>query len=265
MYPVRLFSRPNLLLLTLVFLSLHSAAPALTRSAMPNVAEQYLLSAANKDRAAHGLAPLRHDPILAQAAAGHAREMARHSDISHGFPGEPDLTARAATVGARFSLITENVAEAPDSALIHDLWMHSKGHRANLLDPNVDAVGISVIVRDEQLYAVEDFASTVPELTLDQQEETVAELLAQTGVQVVNSRSSIIADARQTCATTSGYVGSRRPWFVLRYTAGSLAQIPSQIADRLNSSKYHQAAVGACPATDQGGFTGYNLAILLYP
>ena len=254
--------------LFLVALSLgwvNSAALALTHSALPTVAEQYLLAAANRDRSARGLAPLRRDPVLAEAAAGHAREMARHSDISHGFPGEPDLAARAATVGVRFSLITENVAEAPDSALIHDLWMHSEGHRANLLDPKVDSVGIAVIVRDEQLYAVEDFASIVPELTLDQQEATISELLGRSGIQVLSSQSPIVADARQTCASNSGYVGNRRPGFVLRYTASTLSDLPSQLAGRLTSGKYHQAVVGACAATDLKGFSAYNLAILLYP
>jgi len=60
----------------------------------PNVAEQYLLAAANQNRAAHGLPPLHRDPILAQAALYHARQMAAHANISHQFPGEPDLSVR---------------------------------------------------------------------------------------------------------------------------------------------------------------------------
>lgn len=253
------------LLVVLASLPLSPVAQALTRLASPSVAEQYLLAAANKDRVEHGLSPLRRDPVLSEAAASHAREMARHNDISHGFPGEPDLASRAATVGVRFSLITENVAEAPDSALIHDLWMHSEGHRANLLDPNVDSVGISVIVQEEQLYAVEDFASTVPDLTLEQQELTVSQLLALSGVQIASQKASLSADARHTCSTSSGFVGSRRPWFVLRYTASSLTDLPNQLAERLSSGKYHEAVVGACSGNEAGGFTGYNLAILLYP
>jgi hypothetical protein len=255
----------TLFLVSLLLGSVSTTARALTRSSTAAVAEQYLLSAANKDRAARGLSPLRRDPVLAEAAAGHAREMARHSDISHGFPGEPDLASRAATVGVRFSLITENVGEAPDFELIHDLWMHSEGHRANLLDPKVDSIGISVVAQDEQLYAVEDFATTVPNLTLDQQEATISQLLGRTGVQVIQGEAPVVADARQTCATSTGYIGSRRPWFVLRYTAASLADLPNQLASRISSGKYHQAVVGACPAGDIGGFSAYNLAILLYP
>lgn len=230
----------------------------------PNVAEQYLLAAANQDRAAHGLPPLHRDPVLAEAALYHARQMAAHAGISHQFPGESDLSARGARAGAHFSLITENVAEAPDSAMIHDLWMHSKGHRENLLDPNVDSVGISVVARDHQFFAVEDFARTVKPLSFNEQEMTVATLLEQSGLQI-GGKGIRVEDARRTCSMPTGYAGRRQPWFIMRYTAGRLTELPSQLQSRLNSGKYHQAAVGACVSTDSGPFTAYNIAVLLYP
>jgi uncharacterized protein YkwD len=225
------------------------------------VAEQYLLAAANEDRVNQGLQPLRFDPVLAEASAVHAREMAAHAEISHQFDGEPALAARGANAGAHFSLITENVAEAPTSVIIHNLWMHSPGHRANLLDPNVDSIGIAIVTRDHQLYAVEDFASTVQTLSLNQQERTVASVIAQSGMRVAETT----ADARQTCTMSSGYAGSRQPWYIMRYTAGSLNQIPSQLKSKLASGKYHQAVVGACSVTRNSPFTAYNIAVLLYP
>jgi uncharacterized protein YkwD len=225
------------------------------------VAEQYLLAAANEARANEGLAPVRLDPVLTEASAAHARQMAEHADISHQFNGEPDLAERGASVGAHFSLISENVGEAPSSVIIHDLWMHSPGHRANLLDPNVDSIGISVIIRDKELYAVEDFASTVQTLTLNEQEHTVGTVLAKSGLQVAETTQ----DARQTCTMSTGYAGSRQPWYIMRYTAASLDQIPSQLKTRLNSGKYHQAVVGACPTNRKTPFTAYNIAVLLYP
>lgn len=225
------------------------------------VAEQYLLAAANEARANEGLAPVRLDPVLTEASAAHARQMAEHADISHQFNGEPDLAERGASVGAHFSLISENVGEAPSSVIIHDLWMHSPGHRANLLDPNVDSIGISVIIRDKELYAVEDFASTVQTLTLNEQEHTVGTVLAKSGLQVAETTQ----DARQTCTMSTGYAGSRQPWYIMRYTAASLDQIPSQLKTRLNSGKYHQAIVGACPTNRKTPFTAYNIAVLLYP
>jgi hypothetical protein len=230
-----------------------------------NVAEQFLLAAANQDRVARGLKPLRHDPILAQAALAHAREMAAHRGISHRFPGELQLSARGAIAGARFSLITENVAQAPISAMIHDLWMESKGHRENILDPNVDTVGIAVVVRDHEYYAVEDFANNVMPLTVDAQETAVSDLVAKSGMKIANGRVMSEQDARQTCSMNSGYAGSSTPWYIMRYTAHDVTELPAQLLSRLNSGRYRQAVVSACSEKTAGPFTAYNIAVLLYP
>ena len=231
----------------------------------PNVAEQLLLNEANQDRVAHNLQALKRDTMLSQAALFHAFQMAEHADISHGFPGEPDLSQRGASAGVHFSLITENVAEAQDPTIIHDLWMHSSGHRANLLDPAVNVVGIAVVTRNQEIFAVEDFASTVDSLSLDDQELTVAALLNTTGLAIGNSDSQSVANARLTCTMASGYAGLRQPWYIMRYTASRLDHLPSQIKDRLNTGKYHQAVIGACPRSDSGAFSSYSIAILLYP
>jgi len=239
---------------------LHSQSAFATENNL-TVAEQYLFAAANQARVSQGLSPLRLDPVLTEASAQHAREMASHATISHQFEGEPELATRGANAGAQFSVISENVGEAPTSVIIHDLWMQSPGHRANLLDPSVDSIGIAIVTRDNQLYAVEDFASTVKTLTLNQQERAVAGVIAQSGMQVAETND----DARQTCTMSTGYAGSRQPWFIMRYTASSLNTIPSQLKSRLTSGRYHQAVVGACPPTRKSSFTAYNIAVLLYP
>lgn len=231
----------------------------------PSDAEQYLLAAANQDRIARGLQPLRLDPALTQAALAHAQEMAAHRGISHQFSDEPKLSERGAQAGVHFSLISENVAEAPAALMIHDLWMHSKGHRENLLDPNVDAVGISVIVRDHEYYAVEDFANLLQPLSFNAQESAVANLLAKSGMQIANGKVMSEQDARQTCSMSAGYVGSRQPWYIMRYTAHSVAELPAQLQSKLSSGRYHQAVVGACAENTQTSFASYNIAVLLYP
>jgi uncharacterized protein YkwD len=252
---------------SLVAFVLLALVPALAANRDPQpeasltVAEQYLLAAANQDRANQGLPALRLDPVLTRASAFHAREMAEHADISHQFDGEPELAERGANAGVHFSLIAENVGEAPTSVIIHDLWMHSPHHRANLLDPNVNTIGIAIVSRDNQLYAVEDFASTVEPLTLTQQEHAVAGVIAQSGLQVADTTS----DARETCTMSTGYAGSRRPRYIMRYTAASLDEVPSQLKTRLTSGKYHQAVVGACSASGSSPFSSYNIAVLLYP
>jgi uncharacterized protein YkwD len=229
--------------------------------ALRTVSEQYLFQEANAERVQRGIQPLRWDPLLYRAAGNHAREMAQRENISHQYPGEAELTERGKMAGARFSTIAENVAMAPSAQIIHTAWMKSPGHRENLLDPTVDSVGISVLKRNGELYAVEDFDRSVERMTFDEQEAQVGELLEQTArVQVASSE-----EARATCKMETGYAGSRQPWFVMRYTAGDLTRLPDQLKQKLATGKYHQAVVGACEARQKQAFTSFNIAVLLYP
>lgn len=229
--------------------------------AMRTVSEQYLFQAANAERVQRGLQPLRWDGSLYRAAINHAREMAQRQSISHQYPGEAELTERGKLAGARFSTIAENVAMAPTAPTIHRAWMNSEGHRDNLLDPTVDSVGISVLSRNGELYAVEDFDRSVQRMTLEEQESQVAELVQETArVSVASSD-----DARATCRMETGYAGSRQPWFVMRYTAGDLSRLPDQLKAKLATGKFHQAVVGACAGKQKQAFTSFNIAVLLYP
>lgn len=226
-----------------------------------SVAEQYLESAADQERAAEGLPPLRRDAALVAAARAHALLMVSNRTISHQFPGEPELAARAGAAGARFSRVTENVAEGPTPMEIESAWMHSPGHRRNLLDRDVDAVGIAVVASGGELYAVEDFERTVARLSLSEQEGQVAALLNPYGVQVLADH----ADARATCATESGYQGARRPFFVMRFTAAELNRLPQALESKLAAGQLHHAAVGACPDASEGAFSSYRIAVMLFP
>ena len=230
-----------------------------------SVAEQYLLAAANHERNSRGLPPLRYDPQLARAASLHARAMAEHGTISHQFAGEPELSERGSSAGVAFSLISENVGQAPDVVTIHDMWMHSEHHRSNLLDPAVDSAGISVVVRGRQFYAVEDFAKTVRHVGFEQQESAIAAQIQRLGRVTMTRNPELVAAARQTCALSSGFAGSRKPWFIMRFTSDSLTALPQELRTRINSPKYGEAAVGACSTNQQGPFTAYNFAVLLYP
>jgi hypothetical protein len=227
-----------------------------------SVAEQYLFACANAERAERGLPTLRWSVTLYEAADGHAREMAARASISHQYPGEPELAARGRSAGARFSEIAENVAQAPTAVLIHDAWMKSAGHRANLLDPNVDSVGIRVLKRNGQLYAVQDFSRSVQDLSLDEQERMVGALLQE---QAAITLLSAPDDARGTCAMETGYSGEARPGFVMRYTAADLTRLPDALKLRLASGKYRRGVVGACAVKGRQSFSAYNIAVLLYP
>ena len=249
-----------------VFLLFCSVSPLAVGSevlATPgSIAEQYLFSSANTERMQRGLKPLRWDDRLSRAAADHARAMADRASISHRYPGEADLASRGKLAGVRFSVIAENVAEASTAVRIHDAWMNSEDHRANLLDPEVDSVGISVLRRDGQLYAVEDFDRSVATVSLDEQELTIGGLLRRTGPVEVLPPSRA---ARQTCEMDTGFAGGRRPWFVMRYTADELNRLPGTLRQQLASGKFHVAEVGACEPDEDEGFTAFKIAVLLYP
>jgi uncharacterized protein YkwD len=97
--------------------------------------ERILFDAANNERAERSLPALQWDESLAAAARKHARRMAFYNILEHQLSGEPDLKARLTEAGARFSMIAENIAVAPNSETIHTGWMNSPGHRGNIPTP----------------------------------------------------------------------------------------------------------------------------------
>jgi hypothetical protein len=226
-------------------------------------AEQ-LFALANQARAEAGAGRLQWDPALAAAALQHCRRMAVEGPISHRYAGELNLTERAAQAGAHFSLIEENVAVGPAPAVIHDEWMRSPGHRANLLSRDVDRVGVAVVASGGELYAVADYARAVQSLTAPQVEARVADQIRVSGISILGDA----AQARAACATNHGVPGSPtglQPGFVMRWQDSDLTRLPQPLVDRLGSGKYRRAAVGSCPAQGvQGSFTAYRLAVLLY-
>ncbi|MGA3347670.1 MAG: CAP domain-containing protein [Candidatus Sulfotelmatobacter sp.] len=121
-------------------------------------AELKLLESVNRAREKQGLPGLRWSNELAIAARKHARVMAEHGDAQHGFPGEPGMAARATQAGAKFSSLSENVCLGARVEAIAAEFLNSPMHRANILDSGTDSIGVGVVERDGQLFAVEDFS-----------------------------------------------------------------------------------------------------------
>ena len=243
-------------------LCLSAAAQQGERTPQPAKAEQ-LFAMANATRAEEGRGRLVWDQALADAAMKHCMRMASEGPISHRYGGEPDLTARAADAGAHFSLIEENVAVGPYPGEIHQGWLHSPGHRANLLNADIDRVGIAVVAARGVLYAVADYARAVQVLSPTQVESKVASLVRSHGVSVVRDA----ADARAACRTDHGLPsgGSSQPQFVMRWQDANLDQLPPRLVESLSSGRYRRAAVGSCPGrAAEGAFTVYRVAVLLY-
>lgn len=123
-------------------------------------AEQELFASVNQARRAQGLPALKWNDSLATAARHHAAVMAAHGEAEHQFEGEPNLSARARQAGAHFGWLSENVIVGTSAQEVHDQFMNSTNHRANILDKDMDSAGIGVVERAGKLFAVEDFAQT---------------------------------------------------------------------------------------------------------
>jgi uncharacterized protein YkwD len=120
--------------------------------------ERDLFASVNQARRAQGLPPLRWDESLATAARRHAEVMADHGSAQHGFAGEPSLSVRVKQAGVHFKWLSENVFLGPSTQFIHTGFMQSPPHRANILDRDMDSIGVGVVERDRQFFAVEDFS-----------------------------------------------------------------------------------------------------------
>lgn len=246
------------ILMLLLTPSLRAAAAPAARPATGS-AEAVLFDAANRDRAAAGLPAFQWDAALAASALQHAQIMARRNTLSHQFPGEPPLQQRAMQAGARFSVIAENVAEGPSAGGLHAQWMNSAPHRANLLDHDLNAVGIAVVRNGNLFFGVEDFSEAVPEMNLDEQEQLVARLLAAQGIRSAGASE----EARKACKLDRGWAGEKART-MLRYETADLHRLPDDIVRKVRSGRYQSAGIGACEAGGETGFARFRIAILLY-
>ena len=223
--------------------------------------EQTLLQSANRERAAQGLAPLKWSDTLAEAARQHALRMAQQNTLSHQLPGEPGLADRASRAGARFSILAENVAEGPSAQSIHQQWMNSPPHRANLLDPQLDSVGIAVADRNGTLFAVEDFSLAVGGMSIREQEKTgrgAASKARAAPAGLRRGRPPVLRARQRIC------------WEPRTFLRCALCDPrPARTFQifwrrEFKTGKYHSAVVGACPLGRKSGFSGYRVAVLLY-
>jgi hypothetical protein len=244
-------------------LALLSSTALCAQSPPPDLPQDVseLLTLTNQDRAAQGLGPLRWSPELAQAAQLHDERMVQRNDLQHQFPDEPDLPTRAGQAGAHFRAVAENIALGPNAADIERQWMHSTVHRTNILDPQMNIIGIALVHHRGEVWAVEDFAHAVEALGPPEIEGRVIGLLAQQGMRDATAT----ADARQTCEMEHGSAGGSRPRFVMRWEGSDLNRLPDVLVSKLQTGQFRSAAVGVCGGAQPGqGFTTYRVAVLLY-
>ncbi|MDP2118837.1 MAG: CAP domain-containing protein [Hoeflea sp.] len=127
------------------------------------------LALVNQARSAEGLRPLELEYELTEAALAHARDMLARNYFAHTAPGGGTVLDRYRDAGGHVSrVVRENLSRCqgcrsqPDLSAVEDMhegWMASPGHRANILAEGLTDFGFAV-VQDSQgnRYGVQTFA-----------------------------------------------------------------------------------------------------------
>ncbi|MCK9352315.1 MAG: CAP domain-containing protein [Candidatus Paceibacterota bacterium] len=111
------------------------------------VREDEVLSWTNYYRAKEGLPLLARNSQLDAAALVKAKDMFARQYFEHVSPSGEDGADLITAAGYDYLLMGENLAEGnfSDAKDLVDAWMASPGHRANILKPQFDEIGISAI------------------------------------------------------------------------------------------------------------------------
>jgi uncharacterized protein YkwD len=138
--------------------SIATPVPAATQAGDARQTE--VLDLVNKERAQAGCKPLRFDSRLAAAATAHSEDMAKRGYFEHDNPDGTSPADRIEAIGYKWSSEGENIAAGYDSAeKVMDAWMHSEGHRENILNCGFTDIGIGVADYGyEAPYWTQDFA-----------------------------------------------------------------------------------------------------------
>ncbi|MBH0023158.1 cell wall-binding repeat-containing protein [Salinibacterium sp. SWN248] len=112
--------------------------------------ESTILSLVNEARAAEGLGPLKLNSSLSSVSSKWAYQMAANGEMTH----NPSYSSQ---IPSGWTRAGENVARGwPSATAVHDAWMNSAGHRANIMGDYTD-IGIAFVTSGGTTWAVENF------------------------------------------------------------------------------------------------------------
>ena len=138
------------------------------RPASVSAAEQDSLTAyanevvtlVNEERAIYGLAPLKASASLHEAAQLRAKETVKN--FSHTRPDGRGSATVLNDMGIGWRSCGENIAYGyKDAEAVMDGWMHSDGHRANILSTSYEYIGVGVAERGGVIYCTQIFTGGV--------------------------------------------------------------------------------------------------------
>jgi uncharacterized protein YkwD len=238
-------------------------------------AEQLLLYLANQARAQFGAPRLTLDAGMSRAARIHAEKMVAERQLSHRLEGEPSLPQRlAAETRTQLDQEGENVAFDFDAAQGHQHLMQSPPHRANLLNPAYNVVGLGVVRSGDRLYIVQDFGHALPNYSLAEAKQQIATTLAQSRYQAGQAalaRSDLPNADFVACSMARADKLGTKPvhelaqrYTVLTYTSLHPGMLPENVRPAVASHSLHSFSLGACYARTQTYPTGVYWVVLSF-
>ncbi|MFF5447648.1 CAP domain-containing protein [Streptomyces sp. NPDC012888] len=118
------------------------AAPAATATTSPTAK---VVALVNRERAKAGCRPVKVNAKLTKAAQSHSRDQARHHRMSHTGSDGSNPGQRITRAGYQWRTYGENVAYGYNTpAKVMNAWMHSPGHRANILNCSFKEIGVGL-------------------------------------------------------------------------------------------------------------------------
>ncbi len=105
-----------------------------------------IIAQTNDQRGKNGLLPLRRNDQLTRAAEAKGADMLAKGYWAHTAPDGKEPWYFINQAGYNYTRAGENLArDFRDTTSTVNAWMNSPGHRANLLNPNYQEIGVSVV------------------------------------------------------------------------------------------------------------------------
>lgn len=228
----------------------------------------------NDFRQQQGLPQLQWDDRLARAALDHAYLCARNKELSHQYSGEPVLTLRLAKHDIRLNRAGENLAMDSNPRSAHESLLASPPHRANILKPDFNSLGVAAVWSSGRLYVVQNFAHILPETTVAQFEDQIAaafaklrstsqmSVLPHTVSTTLRERACEMAHNDNIDALSARTPGAR---YILTFTISEPSQLPTDLTRMRDSREISSYAIGACFDKSQSYPNGvYWVVVAMY-
>ncbi len=134
------------------------AAPLCPAQTIDRADVPAMLEWINTARAEHGAAALGESHRLDAMAESHSMDMASHHFFNHVSPTAGSPAQRASAAGITYRDLAENIALNQSPRAAFDALMRSPGHYANLMNPDLRAVGIGLVQAPDGVYVTQSFA-----------------------------------------------------------------------------------------------------------